>query len=806
MKRKTRQLLCALTAAALMTGTAAAFTGCKGKDTGTSTNTTAQDTADMAKLAAYKATDVAIPEGVGSITGNVLYSNDTYYAMFFDYKDSTDDAGNYTSNTVAKLLGFDVAGTVKFEYTVADSSAESDGTNSPNYSLVSNVIAFNPDGNIEFRFNTTTYDEDYNETTQTRLIAVDTSGNVVKDEAATPFVTSEEESSGSYFGGMVVSPDGNTYVLINGADVIRAFGPDGKKLYDTEKISVGSNGYINSIFLNNAGKPCISINEWSMENSSAYFLELNTDTHAFGEKHTINAGSSWSIFPGSGDYYCYLRGDAGLSGVRADNFEVEVVLNLMSIGISGTDVSSVNMVDDETIVITNYTYDGAAPINLIKKVDPSELPEKTYISLGCFSLDYSIRGKIAEFNKQSDKYNIVVNSYSDTNNVDDNAAALTKFSNELIAGNIPDIIALDPTMPFDSYVQKGLFTDIYPLMEADGEIKKTDLQTSVLDALDTNGKLYRISPSFNLVSMAGRVSTIGDVKSITMTEAQSYGKDLITATTTRSDFMDIGMFFSDFVDYEAGTCDFDNDAFKQLLTASKDYPETIDYDTLYQDTPNYYEDYQERLRSGDILFMTASLGGYTEYRYLSQAELGDKVAFVNFPTDKPRGRALAYTNSQLAISDKSPNKEGAWQFIKYLLNNTLEKYELSYWDEKGQEHKTGDFRYYNTGFPLLLSQRQVLVDQALAGNYSYNEKGEKEFGQDTYTIGSNEYKYEELTQADIDNVNGAIDDIFGIYQSDENITKIINEEASAFYAGTKTIDETAQIVQSRASMYMSEQY
>ena len=42
------------------------------------------------------------------------------------------------------------------------------------------------------------------------------------------------------------------------------------------------------------------------------------------------------------------------------------------------------------------------------------------------------------------------------------------------------------------------------------------------------------------------------------------------------------------------------------------------------------------------------------------------------------------------------------------------------------------------------------------------------------------------------------------YQYDTDLMKIITEEAAAYFAGQKSLDETADIIQNRASIYISE--
>lgn len=59
-------------------------------------------------------------------------------------------------------------------------------------------------------------------------------------------------------------------------------------------------------------------------------------------------------------------------------------------------------------------------------------------------------------------------------------------------------------------------------------------------------------------------------------------------------------------------------------------------------------------------------------------------------------------------------------------------------------------------------------------------------------------------QKDIDEVMRILENAHARMMIDENISRIINEETGAFYAGQKTAEETADIIQSRVSVYIRE--
>ena len=63
----------------------------------------------------------------------------------------------------------------------------------------------------------------------------------------------------------------------------------------------------------------------------------------------------------------------------------------------------------------------------------------------------------------------------------------------------------------------------------------------------------------------------------------------------------------------------------------------------------------------------------------------------------------------------------------------------------------------------------------------------------------------ELSQADADIILGLIENTHSVYSYDQDILDIITDEVAAFFAGEKTAEDTAAMVQSRVNLYVQEQ-
>ncbi|MBQ7784488.1 MAG: hypothetical protein IJ368_11010, partial [Oscillospiraceae bacterium] len=113
-------------------------------------------------------------------------------------------------------------------------------------------------------------------------------------------------------------------------------------------------------------------------------------------------------------------------------------------------------------------------------------------------------------------------------------------------------------------------------------------------------------------------------------------------------------------------------------------------------------------------------------------------------------------------------------------------------------------QYY--GLPVLKDQMKLLADQALIPDTYIDENGEEVVSENIYYVGDQEIKISLPTQADVDMLMDFYSSVDRTYNYDESLFNIINEDANAFFSGTKSVDETAAIIQSRVSIYLSEQY
>ena len=149
---------------------------------------------------------------------------------------------------------------------------------------------------------------------------------------------------------------------------------------------------------------------------------------------------------------------------------------------------------------------------------------KTIIRVATYGYTYLLDWVISEFNRKNETYKVVKTDYS-TYDINGDGAGLTKLNTEIQAGNIPDVIDFT-LIPPKTYEDKGLLTDLYPLIDSDPEIKRSDLLDPYVKAYEKDGKLSLALMAFIINGFIGKSDVVGTQPGWTLEEMHAVEKNI----------------------------------------------------------------------------------------------------------------------------------------------------------------------------------------------------------------------------------------------------------------------------------------
>lgn len=656
--------------------------------------------------------------------GNYVLTDGRFYAVKNHNKDDYSDPDNYVSESHTSVCAWDLSGKLLWEVPLEDLQSEG------SYSYVQQLFADGKGGIIALLAGD-----------ELNRITVDAEGNASGREA-----------------------------LVNGA-----------KLFENYQEAVVD-----------YQKGTMYVVHYSDDWTQLYLTTYDPATDTVGEDNKLAASLSTSgyngIYAGAGTDIVYTT-SSGLFGYSVGDEQGTQIMSFINSDMATTNLSNVSMIDEEHFIASYYDdISGNNVIARFTKRNPEDIPDKQVLVLAGDYVGYDVKNRVVSFNKENEQYRIVVKEYYTYDTNDDYNAGVTQLNNDIISGNMPDILIGSTNLPMDTYISKGLIADVSALIEKDEELSKTEFIQNVFDAYSVKGKLYYVIPSFYVRTVMGKTSVLGDRTSWNMEEFQQFVESLPEGTQafgelTRDYFTYMMLQYagSDFVDVSTGKCNFDSPEFIGMLEYAKTLPTEISYD---DNMDAYWSNYQSQYRENRTALMETYISSVKDMSTYINGYFGEDVTYIGFPSADGVGSVIGADN-MYAISAKSANLDGAWQFVRYYLT------------DENQEN-------LDWGLPVSRKAFDAKAQEALEKPYYLDENGNKVEYDNTFDINGESIVIDPLNQAQIDQLVNALTSTTKAVYYNSDIENIISEETAAFYEGQKSAEEVAKIIQSRAQIFVDE--
>lgn len=638
--------------------------------------------------------------------------------------------------------------------------------------------------------------ENYISKSDTTICCWDKDGNFVWEA---PIEGLQTEEHWYYVQNMMPQKEGGVTLLLSGDKVCKIDVDKTGKATEMKPLSEDLNSTFNNaqnIMIGNDGK--IVFTYYDQEWTNMYMATYDPATGAVSEGVKLPSAMQMmgysNMATGENGELIYSN-SSGVFKFTPGQEEATQIMSYINSDLNVSDINQMVYLDESHMILTYYdNYEYKMHCGYFTKVDPKDIPDKDVIVLAGNWIDYNLKNRVIEYNKTSDKYRIVVKEYQMYSTNEDYMAGYTRLNNDIIAGNIPDIMIADNSLPIENYISKGILADVGKLIAEDEELSKSEFMENVFEAYKIDGKLYQVIPSFYVQTVIGKKSNIGDRKSWTMKEMRDVVEGFGEGTQafgemTRDSFMYYVMNFgsSDFVDVANGKCNFNSQQFIDILEYAKTLPEQISED--YYDDENWWMTYQSQYRDNRTLLMYLYISDFQSMKYQINGYMGDDVSYVGFPTDTGNGSVLGADTSYV-ISAKSKCLDGAWDFVRYYLTD---------------EYQIGDGQ--NVSYWGLPVSKKAFFEKAkdvTCKSYWVDEEGKKQEYDDYFSINGEEIVIEPLSQAQYDEMVNFIQSVTKRSYYNEELQKIVTEGVEPFFAGQKSAADVAKIIQSRAQVYVNE--
>ena len=687
--------------------------------------------------------------------------------------------------------------------------------------MLVNVYAAKYDLPADFDPNTMNkYDYPSTDMSTAYLMHVAADGSTIAnvDLSVTDDGTDEEDGMGSNISSFAVDAAGNLYVT--DYSYIYVLDAEGKLLFKIDDSQYSGSlcrlqpNQVGILWYNYATGTAESTDE-----NGQFFIPVDLETKTWGEKIKMPA-NVWNVYPGDDAYDFYYKNNNNIYGYTFASDTKDKLVDWMACDVDTSNMYDSGMLSDGRVVgmTQNWSSDTTAyQLIVLHRIDASEVKEKTVLTLACMGLDWSLRSKIVEYNKSNDQYRIQVVDYSEYATDDDYNAGVTKLTTEIISGSVPDLF-LTSNLPIDKYAAKGVVADLYTFMDGGSGLSRDYFVPQVLKAIEKEGKLYELPTKFS-VETAYALSSIVDqydtwnVAAVQDAMAQlQEGATVFSTGWTKSSVLNncLTRNLAAFVDWTTGKCTFDSEAFQQLLAFCNSFPDDSSSDdgSAYSskvatvdtmDDPVWESD-ATRILSGKQLMATTSFYSFEDYIY-NIYPVKDKVTFVGYPSESGEPGNSFYIQCPMAISSVTKYPDAAWDFVSTMIRQTNEDAESMYafpisqeaFDKKMTAVMTEQYQLDENGEQVDWDEDGE-PDKMSIGSYEVVENGESTW-QEVYA----------LTQEDIDQILSVINSATGIVDYDDEILSIVSDEVSAYFAGDKDVQTTANMIQSRVNLYVQEQ-
>lgn len=477
---------------------------------------------------------------------------------------------------------------------------------------------------------------------------------------------------------------------------------------------------------------------------SSTLLTLNPATLAVEAEESPDPAPCGLGTAADGTLLVNLPGDGGVYARAADGSLTPVV----SWADIGSPLEGRKLLPLEERILVFELYETA--LEQVAWVEGSRpAPEQLTLAYTGYSQILSL---VRLFNRSQQAYQVTATAYAD--------AEMDRLRTEILAGNGPDLFCFS-SMSSTSGLELGglrpetVCADLTELL--DTALPRETFVPLALEAVQIDGGYYTLPLTFCIATLSAPSDLIPE-QGLTLAELEAAldrAGDLLPfeswMTAENLLALTCEFYLSRYVDREAGTCDFESQEFYDYLTWCK----TWSGDGTIADTP------QESL-------LRYSIVSGLDY-LITRREDGEprNRTYVGFPVEEGYGHEL-YVPTQIGIAADTDHRTGAEAFVRFCV----------------AEYPS----LINEDIPATAADLEAILDRCIQGEIVDWDGAPRVL---------DEAAYDQFLQL-LENTTVVAD-------TDATLRELVTDEAAYFFAGERTVEETARLIQQRVTLYLQEQ-
>lgn len=443
---------------------------------------------------------------------------------------------------------------------------------------------------------------------------------------------------------------------------------------------------------------------------------------------------------------------------RTDGRNVESIGDLNYYGVDLSCLQTITPLPDGRILVVDSNA-----LTVLTPGEEKEAQDMTTIRVACYPSITGFSKKAALYNREDGEHRLEIKVYE----------TLADLNLALLSGEVDLLVSSDPHA-LRRYAARGI---LQPLDELIPDVLRSgELFSGVVQAGTVEDEVYFLPMDIRLLAMILPASVLEqyDGSFRDLEELQQCLDTLESQSFYQVQYRDVALNYflwhglPNWVDFEAGTCDFQAETFLWVLEHCNRY--AVDFQSTQHSNDGIQPLFNPYYQLNDAVNLS-SLDLQYEIKGTETPAYSESMAadVFSFPIGE-NSSLLLESDFVLAVASGSPAEEACGDFLNWIFAEETHEDAMFFHRENGDR-----------GFSIY----RDITDQYLKDAYSYLD-----------TDRANALREEYLSL--LENANRYVG-------SGADVWRVIKEEAQGYFAGDMTKEECARRIQERVSILLAEQ-